>query len=55
MVWYFMGFYMIYIENYVVAWRYKISFLLLKNISLVRDHPKRNFVSPCNILYLEVT
>ena len=32
--WYFIGVYVI--EHYMVAWRYKISFLLLKNISLVR-------------------
>ena len=39
---------------HVVAWRYEISLLMLKNISLVRcahslnifQHSKRNFVSP---------
>ena len=32
----------------MAAWRYEISLLVLKNISLVRiiQHSKRNFVSP---------
>ena len=51
----------------MVAWRYKISLLGLKNISLVRcphlwkifQHSKRNFdyisPRPCHILYLPKT
>ena len=51
----------------MVAWRYKISLLVLKNISLVLrphlwkifQHSKRNFARisarPCNILYLPKT
>ena len=31
----------------MAAWRYEISLLVLKNISRVSEHPKRNFVSPC--------
>ena len=40
------------IEHYMVAWRYKISLLMLKSII---HHLKRIFfitVRPCNILYL---
>ena len=46
-------------KNYMVAWRYEIYLLMLKNISLVRcahswnifQHSKINFVSPrCHVI-----
>ena len=51
-VWNFIGVYII--MHYMVAWRYKISLLVLKNISLVHcthswniiHNSKRNFISP---------
>ena len=30
----------------MAAWGYEISLLVMKNISLVREHSKRNFVCP---------
>ena len=51
-VWNFIGVYII--MHYMVAWRYEISLLVLKNISLVHcthswdiiHNSKRNFISP---------
>ena len=47
-VWYLIGLYII--EHYMSAWRYEISLLVLKNISV--EEKFRISALPCNILFL---